>query len=191
MCLIFAIDRETHYLPPDERLNELKISALPILERILANVESLIKAKEATPSSDMGTALSYFKKHYETLKVPYEIPGVGLTNNLSEWMTYPVVRYLNNCRHYATQEGADIGDYVHSLTMLALLSGRNPVAYIEYLLANQAEFENQPSAMLFPWDLSLEKLPELEQNWLTNWIPKPGDPQPSAQNNSTQHASVS
>jgi hypothetical protein len=173
MSQIFEVDRQTHDLSPTERVDLLKQDALPIMEDIHLTVEALIAAKEATPSSDMGTALNYFKKHYPSLMIPYKIPGIGLTNNLSEWMTYPVVRYINNCRHYATKDGAEIGDYTISLTMMALLAGRNPIKYLEYLLANKIDLENQPSADFLPWDLPLDTVPHLEKNWFTNWIPQP------------------
>ena len=174
MSKIFEVDRKAHEMSPQERLAELRQSALPIMEDILLTVNQLIDAKEATPSSDMGIALSYFKKYYPSLMIPYEIPGIGLTNNLSEWMTYPVVRYLNNCRHYATEEGAEMGDYVVSLTMLALLSDRNPIKYLEYLLANQAAIKAGPVDTFLPWEISIDELPRLDKNWFTNWIPHPG-----------------
>ena len=171
---IFEIDRKTQELSPIDRLTELRRTSLPIMHEVLAMVSDLIDAKEATPSSDMGVALAYFKKHYQTLMVPYEIPGVGLTNNLSEWMTYPVVRYLNNSRHYATEDGAEVGDNVISLTMLALLSKRNPIRYIEYLLHGQNQiFSEHSSESILPWNIPVEQVPELEGDWFTNWIPRP------------------
>ena len=172
---IFDIDRQTQNLLPEERLHELNKNALPIMESLYTSVESLIESKIATPSSDMGVALRYFKNHYSSLLLPYKIAGIGLTNNLSEWMTYPVVRYINNCRHYGTEDGAEIGDYVTSLTMLALLSDRNPIKYFEFLLANKDYFEKCPSANFLPWDIPFDKVPKLSKNWFTNWIPQPGN----------------
>ena len=173
LARIFEIDRSTHDLSARERLDRLKNEGLPLMEGLLRAVQKYMDEKIATPASDMGIALSYFKKHYPTLLVPFNTAGVGLTNNLSEWMTYPVVRYINNCRHYATEAGAAIGDYVMSFTMMALLSGRNPIKYIEYLLANQGNIEKGCQVETLPWEISVEQVPKISEKWFDHWIPKP------------------
>jgi len=57
--------------------------------------------------------------------------------------------------------------------MLALLSGRNPIKYLEHLLANEVELKENDSSAFLPWEISSSEVPELEKNWFTNWIPQP------------------
>lgn len=169
---IFKIDRQTHDMGAQDRLNHLQEFAKPILEKIKVMVDDHLKSRLVLPKSEFGQAIGYFHSQYERLLIPFTHPGVPIHNNLSEWCTYPMVRYLMNSKFYMSKAGAAIGDTLMMVLLISYLANRNPYQFILHGLRHQSEIKKNPEAF-FPWNLrgEVEALPPHKQ--MRFWAPAP------------------
>ena len=151
MKKVFLADKGTHNLPPEERLARLQKNGLPHLENLY---KICSKARDNYPNnSEIYKLLNYFVANFQHFIIPFNIEGLPLTNNLSEWCTYIVARYRANSKGYKNIKGAKTGDIIQTLVLTALLSGRNPYQYLFYLHQNRFDLENNPESYL-PWEIS-------------------------------------
>lgn len=169
---IFEFDRDTHSLSAEERLEYLKEFGLPLVEKIKNQVDELLINKTALPKSELGQALQYFDGQYRNLLMPFEYPGIPIHNNLSEWCTYLMVRYLVNSKQFKNKVGAAIGDTLIMVILFSYLSSANPYEFILYCLRHREEFKKNPEDF-FPWKLreKVGALPEHKQ--MRFWAPAP------------------
>ena len=169
---IFKFDRQTHDMGAQDRLKHLEEFGKPILEKIKGIVDEHLKNLLILPKSEFGQALGYFHNQYERLLIPFTHPGVPIHNNLSEWCTYPIVRYLMNSKFYMTKAGAAIGDTLMMVLLISYLANRNPHQFILHGLRHQIEMKKNPEAF-FPWNLreEVEALPSHKQ--MRFWAPAP------------------
>lgn len=165
----FELDRQSHDLTAETRMQLLAEEGLPILEKIRSLAEDYINSKIAPPDSGMGNALSYFLKHYHTFLLPHAVQGAPVTNNLSEWLTYIVVRYLNNSRFYRSEDGSKNGDTIQSAITTCMLAGRDVVAYLTYCMDNANHLKANPE-VFFPWACPKDKVPPMDYGY-TFWLP--------------------
>ena len=168
---LFHLEKNTHQLDADARCFVLKNKALPILEKIFDTCVAYEKSKIATPADHFGQSLAYFIKHIEAFKVPFQHPGVALNNNLSEWLTYPIVKYKNNSKHYMSEDTAFLGDSLLTLIMSALLNKKNPYSYLKYLFQNTKRILSGEDIPVFPWGTNDVEI--LQNSWFEFYIPTP------------------
>ena len=169
---IFEFDRNTHSMSAEKRLEYLKEFGLPLVEKIKNKVDELLINKKALPKSELGQALLYFDGQYKNLTMPFEYPGIPIHNNLSEWCTYLMVRYLVNSKQFKNNVGAAIGDTLIMVILFSYLSSVNPYEHILYCLRHREEFKKNPEDF-FPWKLrgKVGAVPEHKQ--MRFWAPAP------------------
>ncbi|MBF0299403.1 MAG: transposase [Oligoflexia bacterium] len=169
---IFKIDRETHQMNAVERLEYLKKNAQPIAKEIKKLVDDSVTKKIALPKSELGEAFTYFQNQYDKLSLPFEIAGMPIHNNISEWCTYLFVRLLVNSKFYNTAAGAAIGDTIITMILFSYLSLVNPYDYMLYCYKHKEEMKKNPHDF-FPWKLGekIESMPKNKQ--MKFWAPSP------------------
>ena len=172
---IFKFDRQTHDMGAEDRLIHLQEFGKPILEKIKGMVDDHLESRLFLPKSEFGQAIGYFHSQYERLLIPFTHPGVPIHNNLSEWCTYLVVRYLMNSKFYRSKVGAAIGDTLMMVILISYLANLNPYQFILHGLRHQSEMKKNPEAF-FPWNLrgEVEALPPHKQ--MRFWAPAPPPP---------------
>lgn len=169
---IFEFDRDTHKMGAFERLEHLKEWGLPFVEKIKKEVEDLFESRTVLPKSEMGQAMGYFLAQYDKLLLPFTHPGIPLTNNLSEWCTYLIVRYLANSKFYMSRAGAAIGDTLMMVILFSYLNHLNPHQFLLHGLRHQGEIKKNPGAF-FPWNLKGEVGPLPSHKQMHFWAPAP------------------
>ncbi|MBF0316475.1 MAG: transposase [Oligoflexia bacterium] len=169
---IFKADEKTHGMNAEERLDYLKKNALPKVEAMAKIIEKAVLNKIVLPKSELGEFFTYFLNQYDLLLLPFKVPGIPLHNNLSEWCTYLVARYLANSKAFRNTVGAAIGDVIMTIILLAYLSNTNPYEYILYCLQHKEEMSVRPQDFL-PWKLR-DKIKGLPSHKKMNfWHPPP------------------
>jgi hypothetical protein len=173
LSIVFAIDRATHAFSPAERQSVLATYALPILNGVLAVCKQWEKEKAMPPKSPLGVATAYFIKHFPALSLACEIPGLALTNNVSEWSFMLAQRLQVNSYFFATTNGARACDAIMSILFAAALAHRNPWEYLYYLYRHSAELgKNCKNLQAYlPHNIPIEMVPEFTGTCRDYWIP--------------------
>jgi len=171
---IFEVDRQTHEMNAEQRLEHLQQKALPLVEQLKTKVDDFVTSKKVLPKSTLGVACSYFQGQYHKLILPFKHAGMPIHNNISEWCTYLTVRFLANSKFYKNVFGALVGDRLMMIILFCYLNMVNPYTYLCHCLRNQDDLNKDPEAF-FPWKLK-DKIPNMAMPSsirMNFWAPPP------------------
>ena len=122
----------------------------PIMGALKEWLEQQDTERRVEPNSSLGKAITYLRKHWETLTRFLTIAGAPLDNNIAERALKLCIRQRKNSLFYATEHSAYIASLLTSVIATCLQGGVNA---LEYLVAVQ---ENRPAvfanpAVWLPW----------------------------------------
>ncbi len=169
---VFAVERQTHDQSMAKRLLHLQHEALPKLKDLRTTLLTWQDEKAILPRSPIGEAAAYFLRHFKEITLAFEMPGIALTNNISEWTLMLSHRLKVNSYFFATQKGAQICDTLMSVLMLAAMAHRNPWEYLHHLYANHELVKCQPRTFL-PWALPESHVAPFSGTCKDYWLPAP------------------
>jgi transposase len=127
---VFGVEREAKEKSDDERLEMHRTRSRPVMEGLLAWIESEEKAGKIEPANGFGKAVAYLKTHWHFLTQFLRVPGMPLENNLAERAIKPVITHRKNSLFYKTTFGATVGDILMSVIETCRLNGVNALAYL-------------------------------------------------------------
>ena len=133
-----------------ERLAYHKKHSLPLMEEIKSYVIGLINNKVIEPNSSLGSAIAYFRSHYNELIAFCNIEGAAFENNKAERALKMVIRLRKTSMFYKTEHGAEVAGMLHSLLYTAQEAGINVLYYLQFVLENPDKVRQNPQGFL-PW----------------------------------------
>ena len=110
-----------------------------------------IRDKKVEPSSGLGQAIAYMRKHWRKLVLFLRVAGAPLDNNAVERALKRAILHRKNALFYKTLNGAAVGDRFMSLIHSAELAGANPWDYLTQL-QRHAELVEQRPGQWMPWN---------------------------------------
>ncbi len=138
-------------LSPGERLKFHQQESGPGMRQLHEWLMLQLDEKQAEPNSDLGGAIRYTLKHWETLTLFLRHAGAPLDNNLRERALKKAILHCKNALFYKTPNGARVGDPLMSLIYTCQLNGINPVKFLIELQKNTDQFTAIPSLWM-PWN---------------------------------------
>lgn len=135
----------------EQRLLAHQRQSAPILDELHDWMRAALDGNKIEPNSSMGSALSYFLKHWTKLTLFLRQPGAPIDNNFAERVLKVAIRHRRNSLFYRSERGAFVGDLYMTLIHTAVLHGVNPFGYLTALLAHAREVRNAPERWL-PWN---------------------------------------
>jgi transposase len=158
--LVFEHDEaaRVRQLSAQERLAYHQTYSTPIMAALKDWLEQQTAERQVEPNSSLGQAITYLRKHWETLTRFLTVPGAPLDNNVAARALKLCIRQRKNSLFSATEHSADIASLLTSVIATCLQAGVNA---LEYLVAvqehRQAVFAN-PAAWL-PWNYPATLVP--------------------------------
>jgi hypothetical protein len=147
---VFSHDKSAP-LDPELRLKWHQEKSGPIMNQMQAYFNNLIEKKEVEPNSSLGKAIAYFNNHWEGLTLFLSVPGVPLTNNLTEQLLKRAVLNRKNAYFYRNETGAKIGDILMSMMETCVLNNKNPWDYLVAVQEHQKDVHRNPTLWV-PWN---------------------------------------
>jgi hypothetical protein len=137
-------------LSPEARLAYHQTYSQPLMDELKAWLAKQIDERLVEPHSSLGKAISYMRRHWETLTRFLSMPGAPLDNNLAERVLKLFIRQRKNSLFYQNEHSAYIASVLTSLIATSLYAGVNAVEYLVALQDNRREVCSDPAAWL-PW----------------------------------------
>jgi hypothetical protein len=134
-----------------ERLRFHRKESGPVMAKLKKWLNTEIRGKRIEPSSGLGQAIRYIRKHWRKLTLFLRRKGAPLTNNICERTLKMAIRYRKNSLFYRSLRGAELGDMYMSLICTAELCNANPFDYLTALQENARYVNEQPENWM-PWN---------------------------------------
>lgn len=153
---LFAIEREIHDAPPEERHKIRLERSRPVVEAFSAWLRQ--QSPRVLPKSAFGQAISYCRNQWDKLVAFLEDGRLELDNNRSERSIKPFVIGRKNWMFANTPRGAKASATIYSIVESAKENSLNPYSYLQYLFERLPNVDLQNhNAMdeLLPWSSAL------------------------------------
>ena len=153
---LFAVERATQDMTPEERHTHRLQNSTPILEAFSAWLHD--QRSKALPKSPFGMAVNYCLNQWERLMGFMKDGRLEIDNNRSERSIKPFVIGRKNWIFSNTPKGANASAIVYSIVETAKENGLNPLAYLTYLfeqLPNLDIIEPADLDPFLPWSKTL------------------------------------
>lgn len=134
-----------------ERLQFHQAESSPVMTQLRDWLQRQVDEKLVEPNSGLGEAISYLRKHWDTLTLFLRVPGAPLDNNICERALKKAILHRKNSLFYRTPRGALVGDVYMTLIHTCELCGANPFEYLTELQRHVAEVNEAPDRWL-PWN---------------------------------------
>jgi len=147
----YEAQAEERGLSAEERLRFHQEHSGPVMKRLHAWMLAQFAEKRVEPNSGLGSAMTYYLKHWERLTLFLRQAGAPLDNNLVERALKKAILHRKNSLFYKTENGAEVGDLFMSFIHTCELNDVNPFAYLVELQKHAEEAARNPSAWM-PWN---------------------------------------
>ena len=147
----YEAQAEERGLSAEERLRFHQEHSGPVMKRLHAWMLAQFAEKRVEPNSGLGSAMTYYLKHWERLTLFLRQAGAPLDNNLVERASKKAILHRKNSLFYKTENGAEVGDLFMSFIHTCELNDVNPFAYLVELQKHAEEAARNPSAWM-PWN---------------------------------------
>jgi transposase len=152
---LFAIEGDIGDLPPEERLEQRRKRAKPILEEF----HDWVFALNDAPKSLLGSAVHYTRKLWPWLN-NYLLDGrLEISNNRAERGIKPFVMGRKNFLFANVPKGAEASAVIYSLIETAKENGLDPYRYLTWLMHKAPKLDmdaHDQVAMLMPVNAPVE-----------------------------------
>jgi hypothetical protein len=134
-----------------DRLAWHQAHSQPVMDELRKWMQEQFSQKQVEPNSNLGAAIQYMLKRWETLTRFLSVPGAPLDNNITERALKMAILHRKNSLSYKTLNGAGIGDIHMSLIHTCELNQINPFDYLMALQKHAATLLKAPESWL-PWN---------------------------------------
>jgi hypothetical protein len=148
---VYIIDAQTRMMTKAERLAYHQQHSRPIMDQLKEWIDDMLDKHKAEPSSSLGKALKYMRKHWPELTQFLKTEGCPLDNNYIERALRKAVLLRKNSLFFKTEHGAAIGDVLLSIIETCAINGINPFDYLVTLVKNKKAVRAHPELWL-PWN---------------------------------------
>jgi len=121
------------------------------MEELKARRTAQIEARQVEPSSGLGEAVGYMRKHRDKLTLFLHQPGAPLDNNVCEQALKKAILHRENAYFYKTENGARVGGLFMSVIHTCELNGVNLHDYRTELTQHVSELSSHPADWM-PWN---------------------------------------
>jgi hypothetical protein len=146
-------------LSPDARLAWHQTHSRLLMDTLHTWCTTQLGDHLVEPNSGLGTALTYFLKHWTPLTQFLAVAGAPLDSNLVERALKRAILHRKNSYFYKTPNGARVGDLFMSAIHTCHLNGVNAFEYLVALQRHADALKQTPGAWT-PWTYraTLERL---------------------------------
>jgi transposase len=135
----------------EERLHFHQQKSAPLMEGLKQWLTAQLDEHKVEPNSGLGSAISYFLKHFDKLTLFLRVAGAPLDNNAAERGLKKAILHRKASLFYKTENGAYVGDLYMSLIYSCQLAKVNPFEYLTELKRHHQELVRQPEDWM-PWN---------------------------------------
>lgn len=158
---IYHLDNELSERKPSERQKMRQLTVQPLVEAFFAWAKG-IQDNNKLPKGKTLDGIHYCMNHEDNLKVFLSDGEVPMDNNATEGALRTFCLHKHTWRLIDTIEGAKSSAIIYSITETAKANNLNPFRYLEHLLTEIMEHQDDKSKDflndLLPWS---DKLPEI------------------------------
>src|SRR5436190_9215473 len=147
----YEAQAEERGLSAEERLRFHQEHSGPVMKRLHAWMLAQFAEKRVEPNSGLGSAMTYYLKHWERLTLFLRQAGAPLDNNLVERASKKAILHRKNSLFYKTENGAEVGDLFMRFNHTCELNDVNPFAYLIELQKHAKKLAKNPAAWM-PWN---------------------------------------
>lgn len=159
---IYHLDNQLSDLPAEERRYKRQLVIKPLVEDLFAWMKKIKEENVLSPGSETMEGINYYLNHEKQLKVFLDHGNVPLDNNATEGALRSFCLHKHTWKLIDTVNGAESSALIYSIVETAKANNLNPFRYMEYLLTEMMEHEEETDYgfidKLLPWS---EELPEI------------------------------
>lgn len=159
---IYHLDNELSDLSAEERRYKRQLIIKPLVEDLFAWMKKIKEENVLSPGSETMEGINYYLNHEKQLKVFLAHGNVPLDNNATEGALRSFCLHKHTWKLIDTINGAESSALIYSIVETAKANNLNPFRYMEYLLTEMMEHEEETDYgfidKLLPWS---DELPEI------------------------------
>lgn len=149
---LFAVEREIHGLPPDERRRVRQAQSQPVLDDLAGFLDGALG--RLSGKSELAGAIRYARSRWPALTRYVDDGHLEIGNNAAERAIRPLALGRKNWLFAGSDAGGERAAAVYTLIETARLNGLDPEAYLRDILGCIAEHPVNRVAALLPWSLA-------------------------------------
>jgi hypothetical protein len=149
---LFAVEREIHGLPPDERRRVRRGRSRPVLDDLAGFLDSALG--RLSGKSELAGAIRYARSRWPALSRYVDDGHLEIGNNAAERAIRPLALGRKNWLFAGSDAGGERAAAVYTLIETARLNGLDPEAYLRDILGRIAEHPVNRVAALLPWSVA-------------------------------------
>lgn len=162
IATIYQLDNQLNGLSSEERRCERQVSIKPLIEDLFAWMKQVKASGDLAKDSETMEGINYYLKHENQLKVFLDHGDVPLDNNATEGSLRSFCLHKHTWKLIDTVNGAKSSALIYSIVETAKANNLNPFRYLEYLLTQMMEHEEDTDYSfidnLLPWS---DEIPEI------------------------------
>ena len=159
---IYHLDNQLSDLSAEERRYKRQLIIKPLVEDLFVWMKKIKEENVLSPGSETMEGINYYLNHEKQLKVFLDHGNVPLDNNATEGALRSFCLHKHTWKLIDTVNGAESSALIYSIVETAKANNPNPFRYMEYLLTEMMEHEEETDYgfidKLLPWS---DELPEI------------------------------
>lgn len=159
---IYHLDNQLSELSAEDRRYKRQLVIKPLVEDLFAWMKKIKEENVLSPGSETMEGIHYYLNHEKQLKVFLDHGNVPLDNNATEGALRSFCLHKHTWKLIDTVNGAESSALIYSIVETAKANNLNPFRYMEYLLTEMMEHEEETDYgfidKLLPWS---DELPEI------------------------------
>lgn len=159
---IYHLDNQLSDLSAEERRYKRQLIIKPLVEDLFVWMKKIKEENVLSPGSETMEGINYYLNHEKQLKVFLDHGNVPLDNNATEGALRSFCLHKHTWKLIDTVNGAESSALIYSIVETAKANNLNPFRYMEYLLTEMMEHEEETDYgfidKLLPWS---DELPEI------------------------------
>jgi transposase len=147
---LFALEKELSGQPPEYRLEARREHAIPILDALKADLESVLA--RIGKKTSLAQAIRYALTNWRAL-ICYTTDGrLEICNNAAERAIRPLALGRKNWLFAGSDGGGHAAATIYTIIQTAKLNGADPEAYLRDIVDRIADYPARRIADLLPWN---------------------------------------
>ncbi len=159
---IYHLDKELDGLSAEERRYKRQLVIRPLVEDLFEWMKKIKEEGDLLATSETMKGINYYIRHEKQLKVFLDNGNVPLDNNATESALRNFCLHKHTWKLIDTINGAESSALIYSIVETAKANNLNPFRYLEFLLTEMLEHEDDTEYSfideLLPWS---ESIPEI------------------------------
>lgn len=159
---IYHLDNQLITLSAKERQYKRELMIKPLVEDFFAWIKNIKESKVLLEGSETMKGINYYLNHEKQLRVFLENGEVPLDNNATESSLRSFCLHKHTWKMIDTINGAQSSALIYSIVETAKANGLNPFRYLEFLLTEMMNHEEDTDRKfiddLLPWS---QEIPDI------------------------------